>query len=157
MSDSPSAVVREVNGQLVLDDPAALGAIAAIEAHNRGEGRRNCWAMFDVNAERIAHFARRIEDRGLSVDEVAIVVLDVDDVHGGAAADALMPNNGAQWAEIRSRGEKPIARGLAARRPIQELLEVLDRGAGDELRALAGVPAVVVMTSGVQMVFAVSK
>src|SRR6185436_4774477 len=48
-----------------------------------------------------------------------VVLLNVDDVHGGPIADMLMP--GHNWQEIRDRGEVPFARGLAMRSGIQNL------------------------------------
>jgi len=48
----PMAVVREVNGQVVLDDPVALGIIHAVEKHN-------CRNTLEMNADRVVHFKRR--------------------------------------------------------------------------------------------------
>ena len=118
--DYPRAVVREIDGQLVLDDPDAVAVIHAVEKHN-------CRNTFEMNADRVAHFKRRLAERDMTADQAVIVLLNVDDVHGGPLADALMP--GHNWQEIRDRGELPFARGLAMREGIQEALGTFDKEA----------------------------
>lgn len=61
--------------------------------------------------ERIAHFARRVRERGLNPSAVVIVVLDVDHPIGGLLADVLMP--GHDWQRYRDEGARPVARGIA--------------------------------------------
>lgn len=141
---SGGAVVREINGQLVLDDPVAVGVIQAVEKHN-------CRNTLEMNADRVAHFKRRLTERGMSAKDAVITVINVDDVHGGPIADALMP--GTNWQEIRNRGEVPFARGLAMREGIQEMLGTFDKEAAEKLRKMADV-AVVVVDHGVAEVFA---
>lgn len=141
--DYPRAVVREINGQLVLDDPDALAVIQAVEAHT---AKQNCRLLFEANQDRVAHFSRRIDERGLTPQEYVIVLLNVDDVHGGALAEVLMP--GHNWQEYRDRGEIPMARGLASREFLQKGLDLVDKKAADKLRAMPG-KAVVVMHQGV--------
>lgn len=131
----PRAVVREVDGQMVLDDPDAVEVIRAV-------GKENCKRTLELNIDRVQHFKQRITDRGLTADQVVIVVINVDDVNGGPLADLLMP--GTNWQEIRDRGEIPFARGLAGREGIQEILETLDEEAAKKLRSLQGVAVVVV-------------
>lgn len=72
MSEQPQAVVREIDGQLVLDDPAALGLITGVAKHN-------CHATFDIHAERVTHFKVRVAERGLDPSTVVIVLLNVND------------------------------------------------------------------------------
>ena len=84
--DYPRAVVREIDGQLVLDDPDAVAVIHAVEKHN-------CRNTFEMNADRVAHFKRRLAERDMTADQAVIVLLNVDDVHGGPLADALMPGH----------------------------------------------------------------
>ena len=139
----PRAVVREVDGQLVLDDPDALAVMRAV-------GKANCRGTFELNAERVEHFKRRVEERGDPPDGVVIVLLNVDDPYGGALAEILMP--GHDWQAYRDRGEVPFARGLAGREGIQDVLEDLDKEAADKLRGAKGV-AVVVVDHGVAEVF----
>lgn len=140
----PRAVIREVNGQLVLDDPDALAVVRAIE-------KNNCKNTYDLNKDRVAHFVRRIAERGQSVRDVVIVILNVDDDNGGRLADILMP--GHDWQAYRDRGEVPFARGLAMRDGIQDLLDGLDPEAGTKLRETVDKTAVVVMDHGVVEVF----
>lgn len=142
--DSPQAVVREVDGQLVLDDPVAVAVIRAV-------GKHNCRNTFDLNADRIAHFKRRLFERGMSASDALITVLNVDDPHGGPLADALMP--GHNWQQYRDRGEVPFARGLAMRAGIEKALDTFDKEAAEKLRGMTDV-AVVVVDHGVAEIFA---
>ena len=142
--DATGAVVREVDGQLVLDDPVAVAVISAVEKHN-------CRNTLEMNADRVEHFKRRLTERGMTPDQAVIVLLNVDDVHGGPLADALMP--GHNWQEIRDKGEVPFARGLAMRDGIQEALSAFDKDAATKLQSISDV-AVVVVDHGVAEVFA---
>ena len=144
MSRKPRATVRKVDGHLVLDDPEALAVIKAVEKHN-------CRNTLELNADRIAHFKQRLVDRNMSADEAVIVVINVDDIHGGPLADALMP--GHNWQEIRDRGEIPFARGLVVRDGIRECLEHFDFEAATKLHKMTGTAVVVVVDHGVAEVF----
>ncbi|MBI1960762.1 MAG: hypothetical protein HYS43_00585 [Candidatus Liptonbacteria bacterium] len=143
-NDYPRAVVREVDGQLVLDDPDAVAVIRAVEKHN-------CRNTFELNADRVVHFKHRLAERGMTADQAVVVLLNVDDVHGGPLADALMP--GYNWQEIRDRGEVPFARGLAMREDIQGVLGTFDKEAAEKLQGMTEI-AVVVVDHGVAEVFA---
>ncbi len=142
-NDEPRAVIREIEGQLVLDDPDAVAMIRAVEKHN-------CRGTLELNADRITHFKQRLTERGLTASDAVIVLVNVDDVHGGPLADALMP--GMNWQEIRDRGEIPFARGLAGREGIQEALAVFDQEAAAKLQEMTDV-AVVLVDRGVAEVF----
>lgn len=137
------ATIKEIDGQLVLEDPVAFALICAIN-------KINCKRTFDLNADRIQHFKNRITEKGLTPDDVVIVVINVDDVHGGPIADVLMPDF--NWQEIRDRGETPYARGLATRAGIQEILENFDEEASKKLKTVTDV-AVVVVNYGVAEVY----
>lgn len=137
------AVVREVGGQLVLDDPEALAVIRAVNKHN-------CKNTLELNADRVVHFKNRLAERGMTANQAVIVLLNVDDVHGGPLANILMP--GQNWQEIRDRGEVPFARGLAMRDGIQEALSAFDKDAATKLQGMNDV-AVVVVDHGVAEVF----
>jgi hypothetical protein len=145
MSDASRAVVREIDGKLVLDDPVAMGVARAV-------GKHNCRNTIELNADRIEHFKRRLTERQLSPSDVVIVILNVDDIHGSLLAEALMP--GTDWQEYRDRGEIPFARGLAERAGITESIDHFDQEAGAKLRDEAGL-AVVVVDHGVAEVFPV--
>lgn len=149
--DGPDAVVREIDGQLVPEDPTAVAVIAVVEQHNRMSAKQQCRATLDANRGRVEHFTVRIAERRMSPDEVVIVVIRVDDDHGGPLADALMP--GTNWQEFRDRGEEPFARGLAGRDGIQEILTLFDPEAAAKLRETS--VAVVVVDHGVAEVFAI--
>lgn len=139
-----SAVVREIDGQLVLDDPDALALFRAVSKHN-------CNGTLSLNTDRVEHFKRRLVERGMTTDDAVIVLVNVDDVHGGPLADALMP--GFNWQEIRDRGEVPFARGLANREGIQGMLGTFDKDAATKLQNIIG-GSVVVVDHGVAEVFA---
>jgi hypothetical protein len=81
----------------------------------------NCVHTFNANSERIQHFKRRISEKNLKPEDVAIVVINVDDPHGGPIADILMPNH--NWQQYRDQGEVPCARGLVMRQGMQKILE----------------------------------
>lgn len=137
------AIVRKINGEIVLDDPEALGVIRAVEKHN-------CKLFLYANADRVQHFVNRIKEQGLSADEVVIVLLNVDDPNGKALAEVLMP--GFNWQEIRDRGEQPVARGLASRIPLTGILETFDTEAASKLRDWKDI-AVIVVDRGVAEIF----
>jgi hypothetical protein len=145
MNEKPRATVRKIDGQLVLDDPDAMAMVRAVSKHN-------CRGTLDVNADRVVHFKQRMSDRQLTPSDVVIVLLNVDDVHGGPLADILMP--GMDWQEIRARGEVPFARGLVGRDGIQKVLEAFDLEAAAKLKDMTDV-AVVVVDHGVVEVFSV--
>lgn len=142
--EASGAVVREVDGQLVLDDPIAVAVIRVVEKHN-------CRNTLELNADRVKHFKRQLAERGMTPDQAVIVLLNVDDVHGGPLADALMPGHNGQ--EIRDKGEVPFARGLVMRDGIQKALGAFDKDAATKLQNISDV-AVVVVDHGVAEVFA---
>ncbi len=144
--DYPRAVVREINGQLVLDDPDALAVIQAVEKHN-------CKITLEAHADRVVHFKQRLVDRGLMPDDYCIVILSMDDRNGKRLGDILMPGQEAMWQSMRDQGQIPFARGLASRPALQELVEALDKETGDRLRDMKGKTVVVVMDRGVAEVF----
>lgn len=135
-----ASIVREIDGQLVLDDPDAVAMVRAV-------AKANCRQLFEMNAERVAHFRERARAHATPT---AIVLINVDDVHGGPMADALMP--GTDWQPFRDRGELPLARGLAGREGIEAALASFDPEAAEKLGALQGL-AVVVVDHGVAEVF----
>lgn len=138
------AVVREINGQLVLDDPDALAMVTAVE-------KVNCINTFKMNADRIEHFKGRVRALNLTSDSILILVANVDTDLGQVIADGLMP--GFNWQAIRDQGQIPYARGLAGRDGIQAALNHFDPdGSATKLRAMSGL-AVVVVDYGVVEVF----
>lgn len=144
MSDRPRATVREVDGQLVLDDPDALGVMRAVAKHN-------CFRLLELNAEHIKRFVRRVAELGRSPADTVIVVLNVDDMNGGVLAELLMPKY--DWSGFRACGEIPVARGLANRDGIEHCLSHVDPEAQAQLVASTEL-AVVVVDHGVAAVFA---
>lgn len=141
------ATVRQIDGQLVLDDPDAVAAIRAIERENV----RRRLVTPEVR-DRIRHFAGRIRDpHSDDGTRLLIVWLCVDDPNGAALAAVLMP--GHDWDAYRARGEVPYARGLAAREGIQAMLDDGAPRAGVELSLIEGI-AVLAIDCGVVTVFA---
>lgn len=138
------AEVREIDGQTVLIDDEAVAVIRAIE-------KLNCQSILHANAERVSHFKRRLIQLGRDPKDVVVVLLNVDDVHGGPLAESLMPDH--DWQQYRDLGQVPMARGLAVREGIQNLLDLLDKEAAEKLRAITTGVAVVVMDFGVAEVF----
>lgn len=140
----PKVVIEVIEGEAALNDPHAAAVMRAIN-------KQNCTKTLEVNAERVAHFKKRIAERGMTPQETVIVVLNVDDVHGGPLADILMP--GYNWQEIRERGEIPFARGLAGREGIEEAIGLFDKEAAEKLKDMADQVAVVVVDHGVAEIF----
>lgn len=130
-----AAIVKEVDGQLVLHDPIAAAVIGAV-------GKHNCRSTLELNADRVIHFKQRLSYHGLTAADAVIVLLNVDDPNGAALADILMP--GYNWQEIRDRGEVPFARGLAMREGIEEALSLFDKEAAEKLHGMTEVAVVVV-------------
>ncbi len=125
MDEKPTAQVKEIDGQLVLDDPVALGMARAVEKHN-------CKLTLAENVERIGHFRKRVVELGRTPKEVVIVVINVDDAFGGCVAELLMP--GHDWQAYRDRGEVPFARGIADRGGLEDILGPYDPEAAKKLR-----------------------
>lgn len=136
--DFPQAVVREIDGQLVLDDPVALDILRAFQGISLEK-------TLALNADRVAHFKRRLLEKNLTPQEACIVIINVDNSAGRPLADELMP--GANWDSIRATGALPFARGLAMRDGIQQYLTVIDQHSGlnasKELQKAQGVAVVV--------------
>lgn len=128
-------VLREINGELVLEDPDAFAVMMAVNKHN-------CRGIFDFNIDGIYYFIRRMKELNKTPQEAVIVLISVDDVHGKEIAEALMPNQ--NWQELRDQGRKPFARGLAGREFMQAALEAFDKQAADKLRKTEGLAVVVV-------------
>ena len=141
--DDPRAMVRKIDGQLVLDDPDALAMARAV-------GKHNCKLTFEANKDRVAHFKQRVEELERSPEDTIIVLLNVDDPCGEILADILMP--GADWDAIRAQGQVPYARGLCTREGLKEGLELFDKEAAAILKAMTGL-AVLVVDYGVAEVF----
>jgi len=108
------AIVREVNGELVLTSPVDLAIIETVQRHN-------CERALELHEESVAHFKKRVLELGLDPTKFAIVLLSVDDPLGKALADQLMP--GYAWQAIRDRGEEPWARGIVEREGFKTLLQ----------------------------------
>lgn len=128
-------------------DEAAAGMIRAVNKHN-------CRVAFYANAERVAYFVKRIHERGDDAAEVGVVILAVNDPHGAAIAEGLMP--GFDWQPIIDRGEVPYARGIVDRFEIAMKIALFDTEAAEKVRTMPGVVAIVV-DNGVAAVFDASQ
>lgn len=142
-SKTPQAYVTKIKGETVLVDPVGYALVQAVEKHN-------CKATFNMNLDRIQHFKNRIVEKGLNPKEIVIVVIKVDDVHGGPIADVLMPDF--NWQEIRDRGEVPFARGLVKRWGMKEMIGDFDKEAFEKLETVPE-NAVIVVDHGVAEIF----
>lgn len=140
------ATVREVDWQLVLDDPDGLAVLTAVNKHN-------CKNTFREQAERVVYFATRASARSPSDTPCVMVILNADEELGGNMAEILMPGNGAQWQAMRDADQVPFARGLAGREGMQRVLDEFDAVAAEKLRLMTDVLPVVVMDYDVIEVF----
>jgi len=134
------ANISPQNCQPIIIDPNAIAVATAI-------AKLNCRSMLDANADRVAHFKQRLRARGQSASDIVIVLIDPDDEHGRIIADGLMP--GYNWKAIRDRGEVPVARGLAMRDGIVEVVAEFDDDAAAKLQAKPEALFVVVVANGV--------
>jgi len=128
-------IVELPDGTLGLIDPTAVAMVTAVNKYN-------CTTTFEAQSDRVQHFIKRMEVLHKSPEEVVIVLINADDIHGRHLADILMP--GHDWQQYRDRGEAPFARGLAERAGIQEALWVIDQNAAEKLRNTKGIAVVVI-------------
>lgn len=140
---NPTVIAHVVIGETFLNGPDPLSLVKAIN-------KVNCKKFFDLNADRVEHFKRRIKELGYKDTDMVIVLINVDDVKGGSIADILMP--GFNWQEIRDRGQTPVARGLVDRIGIQGILATFDVEACEKLKGMDEL-AVVVIDNEVAEVF----
>ncbi|MEM6997747.1 MAG: hypothetical protein AAF413_02430 [Patescibacteria group bacterium] len=84
------------------------------------ESRQAAVDFFRGNADRMKHFADRVDERGMAPSEVVVTCLDVDDPVGGILAEILMPSH--DWQPYRDLGQIPVARGIAYREGISDFL-----------------------------------
>lgn len=148
------AVVREVNGKLVLEDPIAEAFINAVEHHNSAIAKSNCRKTFELGYERIQYFKQRIAEKELTSAQVVIVLINVDDYYGRPIADILMPNY--DWQDIRDSGEVPFARGIVERENMENIVNVLDEAAAVKLKQIENEEiAVIVIDHNVVEIFTV--
>jgi len=132
-------IVRVIDGQVVLDDPAALGVIQAIENHNKAQIVHS----FMLNHDRIEYFLARMDEINLSPDEYCVIIACVDDENGSAIADVLMP--GYDWQSIRDLGQVPFARGFAKKDFLIHALEFINPVAAEELKNIKGKKVTIVI------------
>lgn len=140
---NPTAVIREISGQLVLNDPGASALI-------KGIGKANCKKLLDLNADRVEYFKDRVAELKRTAADTVIILLNVDDINGGLISDIVMP--GFNWQEIRDSGQIPVARGLVDRIGIQNILAKFDLEACKKLKGMNEL-AVVVVDEAVAEVF----
>lgn len=129
-------VKRTADGTLVLHDPDAAGMVAAVECEN----------LLAMCADRVQHFARRMVERGSDPRETSILLVDVEDAHGGALADLLMP--GHDWQAYRDRGEHPVAVGLVPSRGMAPVVDAIQGGAAEALTCVDDGHAAVIVVAG---------
>lgn len=119
-SDAPTATVREVNGQLVLEDPVGYAVMCSVERVN----------LYRADPEAVRRLELRAEKKGAEVGSpFAVVVIDVDCPTWADLVDMLMP--GHDWDQFRSRGEKPVARGVVPRDFLCTLLDDVRKQSGE--------------------------
>ena len=137
MSDEYKAIVHEVDGTLILEDPAAVEVVQAVNKHN-------CLNTLTLHRDAVIRFLLRAQELELDPAETTVVIINVDDVNGGPIADVLMPNNEAQWQALRDDGEVPFARGLANREGMLLALAHFDPAAAAKMEKLESIPVIVV-------------
>jgi hypothetical protein len=129
---------------VVLKNPSPLDE--SLSPEERGfvirVSKSNCKVTLQDNKYRVEHFKNRVAELGKTPEEVVIVIINVDDFHGGPIADVLMP--GTNWQQIRDQGKIPFARGIVEREGMLEILEHFDQTAAEKLRTMKGLAVIVV-------------
>lgn len=156
MNDYPHARVEEVDGQLVLIDPAAEGVIAAVESYNRNQRHMAVGDRVMAQAERVQHFVNRAKERGDMAKDVCIVIISAIDPIGEDLAKHLVPE--CDWQAIIDRGEIPYARGLAGAEGMLALVELHNPAQAGLMKRMMedDVLAVVAVDLGMVIVMAAS-
>ena len=129
------ATIREVDEQIILDDPQALEFINAIKSHQ-------CFETLKLHSERVVHFKKRVKELNRTPDDTVLTIANVDDEKGALFTQMLMPN--IDWQVFRDRGEIPFSRGLAVREGVQDFLDTVDPKVADKLRSWKGLAVVIV-------------
>lgn len=115
--DQPTATVREVDGQLVLEDPVGFAIMTSIERLN----------LYNSDPESVKRLEARAVEKSKSNESFGVVIIDVDVATWTDLVEALMPNY--DWQQFRDRGEKPIARGVVPRGLLMEMLGIVNEKA----------------------------
>ena len=89
----------------ILESPTLNGSDA--RAMDIISAKVACRDTLRSQAERVAHYVRRIGERGDHPGDVVIVVLAIDDPNGGSLASTLTPGRAPEWRAMRQRGESP--------------------------------------------------
>ncbi len=145
MDDEKPYVTRDADGNLILVDPVAVAVAQVVEDHNEQVAKRNCLVTAALQWDRVTHFQRRSIERGMSSQDICIVLINVDSRYGRELTDICMPKEAQpDWQSIRNSGLAPFARGLVERPGFQEVLDNLDPWAASRMRLEEGIPVVVV-------------
>jgi hypothetical protein len=87
-----------------------------------GQERRE--ELFEGQIDRLSQLAwRAINVKKMAIREFAIIAIEVDDPDWRPLADALMPDNEAQWQKLREQGMTPIARGIIPRETVKLIVD----------------------------------
>lgn len=148
MSEAVAYVTTDENGQLILHDPMAQSLIEVISYHQRQAAKEFCEKIYEDAIERIAYFHQRFEQGIYKKDNYCIVLIQVDDPYGGPISELLMP--GFDWQPIRDQGLKPIARGVAERKFMHDVLALFNQNAATEFDSTE-LAVVVVAAENVQI------
>lgn len=141
--NSSTVTIYVMDEEFISNNPEAALMAKAI-------GKANCMNLFDLNTDRVEHFRNRATELNRTAADTVIVLINVDDVHGGPIVDVLMP--GFNWQEVRDRGMIPIARGLASKAATQNILAEFDVEACKKLEGMTEL-AVVVVDEAVAEIF----
>lgn len=90
--------------------------------------------FYEVNQPRLQEFVSRLRERGDAPSDVCATCIDVDDPSWTELVDVFMP--GHDWNQYRVRGERPVARGLAGREGIENVMKVLVPDLGQKMATL---------------------
>lgn len=85
--------------------------------------------FYGLNEERLAQLAEKARVKSVETSVAySVVCIDVDDKTWTPLVDALMPNH--DWEQYRSRGERPVARGIVPRYLLADTIKSMYPAAG---------------------------
>ena len=138
MSTYPRAyLTQDEQGRLLLVDPDAVAVAQVVEEHNRPSRKEQCRKVLELNQERVTYFQQRLHQLQRSPQEVAICIINVDDLpYGREITKLLMPGQDELWQRFREQGQTPFARGLSDRAFLTKCAQMVDPHEAEKLTVL---------------------
>lgn len=85
--------------------------------------------FYDTQKDRLAQLQTRAREKTLAGEASVALAIDVDDSSWTELVAILMP--GHDWEPSRARGERPVARGVVPREPMEHVVREFYPAAGE--------------------------